>query len=118
MDNQIDYSENQKLYSEKSFFKKIRSNFSKIGYNLLNKAFVLYYVARDKDTPTWAKSIIYGALGYLILPLDAIPDIVPFIGFSDDLTAIVSAISVIIAHIKPEHIKQADDRINKFISNT
>ena len=116
MINQLDYSGNQKIYSDKSFFKKISSNFSKIGANLLNKAFTLYYVARDKDTPTWAKSIIYGVLGYLILPLDAIPDIAPFIGFSDDLTAIVSAISVIMAHIKPEHIRQAEERVNKFIS--
>jgi len=115
MYKQLDYIKNQKLYSEKSFFQKISSNFSKIGANLLNKAFTLYYVARDKDTPTWAKSIIYGVLGYLILPLDAIPDFAPFIGFSDDLTAVVSAISIILAHIKPEHKRKAEDQVNKFI---
>jgi uncharacterized membrane protein YkvA (DUF1232 family) len=69
---------------------------------------VLFYVATDQDTPGWAKTVIYGALGYFILPLDAIPDLIPLTGFSDDLGAIVSAMSVIGAHLKAEHVEKAN----------
>ena len=47
------------------------------GETVINKALTLYYCARDTDTPAWASTIIYGALVYLINPVDAIPDILP-----------------------------------------
>ena len=37
------------------------------------------------QSPLWAKTVIIGALGYLICPIDAIPDIIPGVGFTDDL---------------------------------
>ncbi len=116
MSKDIDYIENSKYYSEDSFFQKVKNFASKIGINLLLKAFTLYFVAKDNDTPSWAKSMVYGVLGYLILPIDAIPDFVPFIGFSDDLAAIVTSLSVIVSFIKPEHINMAHERVSKIFN--
>lgn len=104
----------EKNYSEKSFINKIKFYYKKIGSNLLFKSLILFFVAKDKSTPIWTKSIIYGALGYLILPTDLIPDITPIFGFSDDFAAIVSAISMIVNSIKDCHVESAKNFINKY----
>ena len=104
----MNYSE---YYSETSFWDKIKKFSGKAGKSIIKKVLVLFYSAIDKDTPTWAKGVIYAALWYFILPLDGIPDIMPLFGFSDDLVAIVSAMTMIHAHIKPTHIEVADEKI-------
>ena len=104
----------EKNYSENSFLNKIKFYYKKIGNNLLLKSLILFFVAKDKSTPIWTKSIIYGALGYLILPTDLIPDIAPLFGFSDDFSAIVTAISIIVNSIKDYHIESAKNFINKY----
>lgn len=104
----------QKNYNEKSFWKKIKKYAKIAGVGLVKKALVLFYSSVDDDTPIWVKSVIYAALGYFIFPIDGIPDIVPFLGFSDDLTAIVSAMTMIHAHIKTIHIEKADKKINEW----
>ncbi len=50
----------------------------------------LHYTAEDAATLIWAKSPIYSALEYLILPIYAIPDMLPGIGLSNDI-AVMSA---------------------------
>ncbi|MDX9789547.1 MAG: YkvA family protein [Candidatus Kapaibacterium sp.] len=108
----VRYSKN---YSEKSFHKKLTFFAGSLSAGFLTKAVTLWYSMRDKDTPTWAKSIILGALGYFIIPLDSIPDIMPIIGFSDDLTAFVSAAAIVWSYIKPEHEENAKKTVRKII---
>lgn len=104
----------QKYYSEKSFFDKLKRFAGKIGQYLVHKALVLYYVALDSETPTFAKTLIFGALGYLIFPMDAIPDIIPGIGYSDDLTAIVTLFTTLFKYVSPYHIEKANKLIDKY----
>jgi uncharacterized membrane protein YkvA (DUF1232 family) len=103
--------EYQEHYSEDALFTKVGRFFGIISSSLLNKVFTLWYTLRDKDTPAWAKTVILGALGYFIVPVDAIPDLLPIFGFSDDITALISASSVVWAHIKPEHSEKAKEKI-------
>ncbi|HRP01662.1 MAG TPA: YkvA family protein [Candidatus Kapabacteria bacterium] len=118
MSKLVNYKEHQKHYSDASFFKKINNVAKKIGKRLIHKALLLYYVAMDNDTPVWTKSLIFGVLGYFILPLDVIPDIAPFVGFSDDLAAIVSTISIIWNNIKPEHLVHVDKMMIRIFGTT
>lgn len=62
-----------------------------------------YYCALDKETPIKVKAILLGALAYFVLPVDAIPDIVAGIGFTDDVAVLTAAISAVRAHITPAH---------------
>ncbi|CAM5583114.1 hypothetical protein ATER59S_05131 [Aquamicrobium terrae] len=62
-----------------------------------------YYCALDKDTPLRAKGILLAALGYFILPADAIPDVLFGIGFTDDIAVLTAAIAAVRAHITPAH---------------
>lgn len=96
-----------KEFTEDGFWDKIK-NYAKIaGESVLEPALKLYYAAEDSDTPAWAKATVYGALGYFICPIDAIPDITPVVGYVDDLGVLVAATSAIAAHIKQEHTEKA-----------
>jgi uncharacterized membrane protein YkvA (DUF1232 family) len=100
-DNQIKtYS---KHYDSKSLFSKIIGFGKFLGKGIVGKILVLYYVFKDEQTPDWVKAIITGALGYLILPADLIPDLIPIAGFSDDIATIFASIQMISSYIKPEH---------------
>lgn len=74
---------------------------------LYEKAVLLYVLLTDGDMPPWVKAIAIGALLYLIDPIDAVPDISPFIGFLDDLAVLVAALKAITDQIKPHHKTQA-----------
>lgn len=62
-----------------------------------------YYCALDRNTPLRAKGILLAALGYFILPADAIPDFVFGLGFTDDIAVLTAAIAAVRAHITPAH---------------
>ena len=81
-------------YSETGLWDKIRDNVSSIGMKLIYKALQLYYVAQSPDCPMKVKAGIYGALGYLISPIDFIPDVVPVVGYTDDAAAIALALAL------------------------
>ncbi|WP_206477940.1 YkvA family protein [Halomonas sp. KRD171] len=103
-------------YSDSGFWKKMGKVIGKIGYETLEQALKLYYAARDPDTPTWCKGVIYSSLGYLISPLDAIPDITPVVGYSDDIAILSAAIVTVAAHIKDEHVKNARDQLQRWFT--
>ncbi|GAA0695243.1 YkvA family protein [Marinobacterium maritimum] len=79
---------------------------------LLHKAVLLYVLLLDADVPTYVKAVVIAALLYLIDPLDAIPDLSPFVGLLDDLAVIVAALSVISGQIHPHHESQAQSFVN------
>ena len=62
-------------------------------------ALVLYYTLMKPETPAWAKGIIVAALGAFILPLDLIPDIIPVVGYADDLGAMGAALATVAMYI-------------------
>jgi len=102
-------------YSEDGLWKKIKKYASKIGIELVYKALQLYYVAQSPTCPPQVKAGIYGALGYLIMPLDFIPDIAPGIGYTDDAAAIAIALALAQAYINDDIKKQAKDKIASFL---
>jgi uncharacterized membrane protein YkvA (DUF1232 family) len=80
---------------ESGFWAKLRNHAMAAGREVVEKALWLYYAARAPQTPAWARSVIYGALAYLVLPADAIPDALPAIGFSDDLATLTAAVATV-----------------------
>ncbi len=103
--------EYREAYGEKPFWRKIGRFAAAAGKQVIEKALVLYYCLQDPDTPPWARAVIITALGYFILPMDAIPDITPVVGFSDDLGALAGALATVAASIKPAHRRQAGEKV-------
>ena len=111
-------------YSDESFWKKLRGLAAKAGRGavkggkgIARSALVLYYCLQDDDTPAWARLTIMGALGYLILPADAVPDILPGVGQADDLAVLVAATAVVLVHIKPEHKRAAGKKLKEWFGD-
>lgn len=84
-----------KNYSKDGFWDKVIHFAKTAGKDVIEKALWLYYAAENPQTPTWAKTVIYGALGYFIFSIDAIPDLTPVVGYADDLGVLASAIATV-----------------------
>jgi uncharacterized membrane protein YkvA (DUF1232 family) len=91
-----------RAYSETGLWDKLVAYAQAAGKEVIYKVLQLYYAAQSPGTPMWAKSTIYGALGYFISAIDAIPDFTPMVGYSDDLGVLALAIAVVAAHVTPE----------------
>ncbi|WP_066735246.1 MULTISPECIES: YkvA family protein [Hyphomicrobiales] len=63
--------------------------------------------ARDPSTPRRVRMTLLAALGYFVLPLDALPDIMPLLGFTDDAAVIAAAVAAVAGSITPEHREKA-----------
>lgn len=89
-------------YSEDKFFEKIYRFAKAIGKELLLQALLLKMVLEKEDVPLNMKLAIIGALGYLICPVDMIPDFIPVAGFTDDAAAIAAAYKMVNMYITEE----------------
>lgn len=98
-------------FDDGSFWDKVKNFAKTAGKELIQKALWLYYAAQRSETPAWAKATIYGALAYFVLPVDAIPDIVPVVGYSDDLGAIAAALTAVSMYISDEVKEQAEEKM-------
>jgi uncharacterized membrane protein YkvA (DUF1232 family) len=67
----------------------------------------LYFCLLDPATPHWVKGIVAAALAYFVLPLDAVPDLLPFIGLADDASVLAAAFAAASAFVTPEHLEKA-----------
>ena len=98
-------------FDDEKLWDKI-TNFAKsAGREVIQKALWLYYAAQMPNTPVWAKTVIYGALLYFILPIDAIPDMIPVVGYSDDLGALASAVTAVAMFIDDDVKEKADKKM-------
>jgi uncharacterized membrane protein YkvA (DUF1232 family) len=98
-------------YSDSSFWDKVKTFARAAGKEVIQKALWLYYAAQRPETPAWARTAIYGALAYFIMPFDAIPDIAPLVGYTDDLGVLASALAAVSLYIDDDVKAQADARM-------
>jgi len=73
-----------------------------------------YYCALDLETPRHVKVTLFGAIAYFVLPIDAIPDMLPVLGFTDDAAVLATAIKLVTNHITPRHREQAKIKLTEF----
>ena len=73
-----------------------------------------YYCAFDRDTPTHVKGLALAALAYFVLPVDAIPDMLPIIGFTDDAAVLAATVKLVSDNITPVHRQAAKSKLAEF----
>jgi len=66
-----------------------------------------WFCARDPATPRRVRLTLLAAVGYFVLPIDAIPDLLPIIGFTDDAAVLAAAIAAVAGSITPVHREKA-----------
>ena len=87
-------------YGEASFRDKLRTAARKAGSAVVERALALRYAAVAAETPAWARECARAALGYFIVPVDAVPDAGPA-GFCDDLAVLATALGAVAAYVTP-----------------
>ena len=94
---------------------QIQAIAARIGRDLLEKVLQLFFAASQPQTPAWAKTVIYSALVYLVLPVDAIPDFIPITGYVDDFSTIVAALSTVAMYINDDVRQQARQTVEHWL---
>lgn len=72
-----------------------------------------FYCATDGKTPWRVRSTLLAALAYFVTPIDLIPDVIATLGFTDDAAVLMTAISMVSGHIKPQHTDKARKMLGK-----
>lgn len=92
--------------------KKAVTKSNKLGNNK-NNFIILIKMLKDSingkyNLPTWAIATITGAIIYVISPIDAVPDILPIVGWTDDsavVATVVATLGKLISDYKNKRLK-------------
>jgi uncharacterized membrane protein YkvA (DUF1232 family) len=89
----------------RGFWSKVRRVAAKLPF--IEDLLAAYYCAFDRNTPLQVKAMLVGALAYFVLPFEAVPDVLPFLGYTDDAAVLATAMRMVAAHMRPEHWEAA-----------
>jgi uncharacterized membrane protein YkvA (DUF1232 family) len=95
----------------KGFWPKMRRVVAKVPF--ASQALSVWYCARDDETPTAAKGMMFAALAYFVLPTDAIPDFIAGLGYTDDAAVFATLMGLVGRNLKPRHREAARQAIEK-----
>lgn len=108
-----DFMSYSNKFTNGEFLEKIAKIAKRAGAKLVYIALVLYYTLQSDKVSIKDKAIIVGALGYLVSPLDVIPDAIPIVGLGDDLAVLLYVISKI-GDVSEEIKEKAKSKLTKW----
>ena len=109
-----DFMKYSNKFTQKDFVDKISRIAKRAGSKLVYAALILYYTLQSDKVSKADKAIIIGALGYMISPLDVIPDAIPIAGLTDDLAVLLYVLKKVWTGIDPEIIEKAKGKLSKW----
>ena len=109
-----DFMKYSNKFTQKDFVDKISRIAKRAGSKLVYAALILYYTLQSDKVSKADKAIIIGALGYMISPLDVIPDAIPIAGLTDDLAVLLYVLKKVWTGIDPEIIEKAREKLSKW----
>ena len=104
-------------FSQSAFTEKIARIAKRAGAKLVYAALILYYTLQSDKVSKADKAIIIGALGYMISPLDVIPDAIPIAGLTDDLAVLLYVLKKVWTGIDPEIVEQAKSKLSRWFDD-
>ena len=109
-----DFMKYSNKFTQQDFVEKISRIAKRAGSKLVYAALILYYTLQSDKVSKADKAIIIGALGYMISPLDVIPDAIPIAGLTDDLAVLLYVLKKVWTGIDPEIIAKAKEKLSKW----
>ena len=106
-----------KYYDELQLFDKLKFVGKKIGSKVVFYVIIMAMLIGDTKIPLKVRLVFMAALGYLILPTDLVADLLPAIGFTDDIAFLTFAISNAHEYITPEVKDKAKEKMGQWINN-
>ena len=107
----------KKRFSTQKMREKLQKYAQVAGVKVVYSALLMFYAYRRKETPSWAKHIVLGTLGYFLAPFDAIPDLSPIIGYTDDVGVLSFGLVTIAAYVNDDVRDQSRVHLSKWFSN-
>lgn len=101
-------------FSQSEFVEKVSRIAKRAGAKLVYAALILYYTLQSDKVSKADKAIIIGALGYMISPLDVIPDAIPIAGLTDDLAVLLYVLKKVWTGVDPDIIATAQEKLSKW----
>ena len=83
----------------RAFFGTLRANARRLGGPAVHRLLKLWFAGTGPNTPARVKRVFYGALAYFVMPLDAIPDFIPLVGWGDDMAVVAAALAYAQLHV-------------------
>lgn len=112
--NLPDFMSYSNKFTNGDFIEKISRIAKRAGAKLVYAAFILYYTLQSDKISVKDKAIIIGALGYLISPLDVIPDAIPIAGLGDDLAVLIYVLNKVWGNVSEDVKAKAKERLSKW----
>ncbi len=109
--NLPDFMQYKDRFSQTGFVEKISRIAKRAGVKLVYAAIILYYILESDKISMKDKAIIIGALGYLISPLDIVPDAIPIAGLGDDLTVLIFVLHKVWNEVSEEVKDKAKNKL-------
>ena len=101
-------------FTKIEFVEKISRIAKRAGAKLVYAALLLFYTLQSDKVSTKNKALIIGALGYMISPLDVVPDAIPIVGLSDDLAVLLYVLKTVWTDIDPSIQERAKEKLSKW----
>ncbi|MBQ5378105.1 MAG: DUF1232 domain-containing protein [Prevotella sp.] len=112
MNNLPDFMKYKDTFSTNGFVEKISRIAKRAGVKLVYAALLLYYTLENDKVSIKDKAIIIGALGYLISPLDVVPDAIPIAGLGDDLAVLIYVLHKVWGDVSEEVKNKAKAKLS------
>jgi uncharacterized membrane protein YkvA (DUF1232 family) len=93
----------------RGFWPKMRKVAANVPF--ASEALAVWYCARDEETPVAAKGMMFAALAYFVMPIDAIPDFIAGIGYTDDAAVFMAMLTLVGKNLKPRHRAAAREAV-------
>jgi uncharacterized membrane protein YkvA (DUF1232 family) len=104
-------------FSQTDFVEKISRVAKRAGAKLVYAALILFYTLQSDKISVKDKAVIIGALGYLISPLDVVPDAIPIVGLSDDLAVLIYVLKSVWTDIDPDVKQRAQAKLAEWFDD-
>lgn len=112
--NLPDFMSYSNKFTNSDFIEKISRIAKRAGAKLVYASLILYYTLQSDKVSVKDKAIIIGALGYLISPLDVIPDAIPIAGLGDDLAVLIYVLNKVWGDVSEDIKEKAKSKLSKW----
>lgn len=109
-----DFMQYKNKFTASEFVEKISRIAKRAGAKFVYGALILFYTLQSDKVSIKDKAIIIGALGYLISPLDVVPDAIPIAGLSDDLAVLIYVLHKVWGDVSEEVKAKAHAKLSKW----
>lgn len=112
-----DFMSYKDKFTQNGFIDKVSRIAKRAGAKLVYAALILYYTLQSDKVSVKDKTLIIGALGYLISPLDIMPDAIPIVGLGDDLSVLIYVLHKVWGDVSNEIKEKAHEKLSKWFDD-